>query len=178
MRHRQLQSTETRKRGKMKLRLLLLWAIIALAISGCTAPIPTQAPTATATEAAPKEWEYKSETVTYSRECLAEAIKPYRSDETIMLAVQIARGDSALALANIQQLLCVDTTVSPVTVNKITDAYATCAAEFEDTYLNEMGRQGWEMVSLSRLEETVPGGQWCNSITVVYGFEVAWKRLK
>jgi hypothetical protein len=39
--------------------------------------------------------------VTYSRECLAEAIKPYRGDETIMLAVEIARGDSALVLANI-----------------------------------------------------------------------------
>jgi hypothetical protein len=57
-------------------------------------------------------------------------------------------------------------------------AYATCADKFEDTYLNEMGRQGWEMLSLSRLEETVPGGQWCRSATVRYGFEVAWKRVK
>ena len=57
-------------------------------------------------------------------------------------------------------------------------AYATCADRFEDAYLNEMGRQGWEMVSLSRLEETVPGGQWCRAITVGYGFEVAWKWVK
>jgi hypothetical protein len=57
-------------------------------------------------------------------------------------------------------------------------AYVICATEFEDTYLNEMGSQGWEMVSLRRLEETVPGGQWCRSLTVGYGFEVAWKRVK
>jgi hypothetical protein len=57
-------------------------------------------------------------------------------------------------------------------------AYATCADRFEDIYLNEMGQQGWEMVSISRLEETLPGGQWCRSVTVGYGFEVAWKRVK
>jgi hypothetical protein len=176
MERRQLHVTEPREEDKMRLRLLLIWAIIALAISGCAMPSPTQAPTATPTEA-PKVWEYKSETVTYSRECLAEAIRPYRGDETIMLAVEIAQGDSALALANIQQLLC-DATVSAVTVSRITDAYAACADRFEDTYLNEMGSQGWEMVSLSTLEETVPGGQWCRSVTVDYGFEVAWKRIK
>ena len=57
-------------------------------------------------------------------------------------------------------------------------AYATCAAEFEDTYLNEMGSQRWEMASLSTLEETVPGDQWCRGVTVGHGFEVAWKRIK
>ena len=56
--------------------------------------------------------------------------------------------------------------------------YATCAAEFEDAYLNEMGSQGWEMVNMSKLEQTVPGSQWCRSVTVGYGFEVAWKRVK
>jgi hypothetical protein len=49
---------------------------------------------------------------------------------------------------------------------------------FENTYLNEMGSQGWEMVKTSRLEETVPGGQWCRSVTVGYGFEVVWKRVR
>ena len=56
--------------------------------------------------------------------------------------------------------------------------YATRAAEFEDSDLNEMGSQGWEMVNISTLEETVPGSQWCRSVTVGYGFEVAWKRSK
>jgi hypothetical protein len=48
------------------------------------------------------------------------------------------------ALANIQQLVCVDTSVSEVTVGKITDAYAACADRFANTYLNEMRQQGWE----------------------------------
>ena len=34
------------------------------------------------------------------------------------------------------------------------------------TYLNGMGRQGWEMVSLSTLEEAVPGSEWCQGVTV------------
>jgi hypothetical protein len=43
----------------------------------------------------------------------------------------------------------VDTSVSEVTVGKITDAYATCADKFEDAHVNEMGRQGWEMVNVA-----------------------------
>jgi hypothetical protein len=56
--------------------------------------------------------------------------------------------------------------------------YLTCAAEFEDTYLNEMGQQGWEMVILSKLKATSPGGEWCRGVTVGYGLEVVWKRVK
>ncbi len=54
----------------------------------------------------------------------------------------------------------------------------TCADRSENTQLYEMGRQGWEMVSLSKLEETVPGGQWCRGVMVGYGFEVVWKRVR
>ena len=53
--------------------------------------------------------------------------------------------------------------------------YMICADSFEDTYLNEMGQQGWEMVNISTLEKTVPGSEWCRGVTVGYGFEVAWK---
>ena len=67
----------------MKLHLVLIGVVFMLAIGGCTA----------------KEWEYKSETVTYSDKCLAEAVKPFSSDETIQLSVQIAQRDSALALS-------------------------------------------------------------------------------
>ena len=39
-------------------------------------------------------------------------------------------------------------------------------------------REGWHVVSLSKLEETVPGGEWCRGVTVGSGFEVAWKGVK
>ncbi len=170
-------TTTNGKGGRMKLRQVFFWAILALAISGCTVASVTEVPKETPTEA-PKVWEYKSETVTYSRECLAEAIKPFRGDQTIMLAVEIARGDSALAFSNVQQLICFDDSVSPATLQQIANTYATCADRLEDTYLNEMGSQGWEMVSFSRLEETTPDSQWCRGVTVDYGYEVAWKRVR
>ena len=43
-----------------------------------------------------------------------------------------------------------------------------CADPVENALLNEMGRQGWGMVNLGRLEETVPGSEWCRGVTVGY----------
>ena len=47
-------------------------------MSGCAVGDATEAP---------KEWEYRSETVTYSEDCLAEAIEPFSDDETIEVLV-------------------------------------------------------------------------------------------
>ena len=149
-------------KGRMK---LFFGIVLVLAVSACTV------------SEAPKEWEYRSEIVTYSDECLAEAIEPFGNDETIKNSVQMAQGDSALALANTQQAACFDH-LSSESAQKIVEAYVGCARRFEETYLAEMGQQRWEMVSLSKLEETVPGGQWCRDLIVGYGFDVAWKRVK
>ena len=79
---------------------------------------------------------------------------------------------------DIQQMLCYSENLSPDRVQKIVNAYATCAAKFEETYLNEMGRQGWEMVNTRKLEAEFPDDLGCQGVTVGYGFEVAWKQVK
>jgi hypothetical protein len=126
----------------------------------------------------PQQWEYKTETFLYDEVCATEVLTPYQDNDVVRQDIVGNHGYSREAVAALWLFLPYVDYMPQSQVERILADYARCGEDAFNDYINEMGKQGWEMVSSEHLQITEPGGQWISDITVGYGYEISWKRPK